>query len=71
MYEEMVPFQNHFLDSVKRIMLQNTVSGILLLKAVKIQSDHDKANGKGLLTYKNYLVLLLLVAAIHNEDSGF
>ena len=71
LYEDMVPIEDHFTDSVKKTMLENTVVGVTSLKSVKNQADHDKAHGRGTLSYDNYLTLLLSAAAVHDAEYSF
>ena len=71
LYKEMVPIEDHFTDSVKKTMLENTVVGVTILKSVKNQADHDKAHGRGTLSYDNYLTLLLSAAAVHDAEYSF
>ena len=71
LYEEMVPFEDHFTNSVKKTLLENTVMGVPILRNVKNQADHDKAHGKAPLSYDNYLTILLSAAATHDADSGY
>ena len=52
------------------VMLENTVIGVPILKSVKNQADHDKAHGRGPLSYDNYITLLLSVAAVHDAENS-
>ena len=71
LYEDIAPIEDHFTDSVKKTMLENTVIGVPILKSIKAQADHNKAHGRGLLSYDNYLILLLSVAAVHDAENSF
>jgi hypothetical protein len=42
LYEKMVQKTDHFPDSVKRIMLENAVAPVDMLRAVKNQADQFK-----------------------------
>lgn len=69
-YEDKIELQDHFSDRLKMTMLQNAVSGIPSLQAVKTQDAHGRAHGKRGLTYDKYLVLLLSAASVYDEKSG-
>ena len=71
LYEQMVSHKDHFTLKVKKIMLQNTVAGIPSLRHVKTQSDHDRAHGRGELSFENYRTLLLSAASTHDSITGF
>ena len=70
LYEKMVPKTDHFPDSVKRIMLENAVAPIEMLRAVKNQADQFKiSNGKDL-TYVEYSKLVLSAASTYDASSS-
>ena len=71
LYEEMVPLADHFTNPVKKVMLQNAVTGVPALKYVKNQSDHDRAYRKDPLSYDKYLTLLLPAIATYDSEKGF
>jgi hypothetical protein len=61
-YEEMIPPENFFSEGIKLTMLQNAVSGVPKLHAVKVQAQYDKVRGLVALNYDNYCTLLLSTA---------
>ena len=69
-YEELVPQSNCFTHNVKIIMLQNTVSGILELNQVKVQSAHNIALGRKPLNFSSYKDLLLSAATTYDATQG-
>ena len=71
LYEDMVSVDDHFTHRIKRVMLQNAVAGVPSLNHVKTVSDHDKAHGKGELSYDSYVNLLLSAASTHDANIGF
>jgi hypothetical protein len=67
-YETLVPLQSALADDVKRIMLQNAVFPIEMLRAVKTHADQHKTIHGVDLTYQQYCGLLLSAAI--NYDGG-
>ena len=61
-YEDMVPRENYFSEGIKLTMLQNAVSGVPELHAVKVQAQYDKVRGLVALDYDKYCTLLLSTA---------
>jgi hypothetical protein len=66
----MVPSDNHFSAAVKLSMLQNAVSGVPELHAVKVQASYDKARGLIALGYEQYCNLLLATASSYDLKNG-
>ena len=50
--EDMLPSKDHFSDSVKMTLLQNTVDAVDDLNQVKLQSAHDVTHGQRRLKYE-------------------
>lgn len=69
-HEDMLPSKDHFSDSVKMTLLQNTVDGVDDLNQVKLQSAHDVTHGQRKLKYEQYKSLLLSAAAAYDTKRG-
>ena len=67
-YETLIPLQSAMSDDMKRIMLQNAVFPIDMLRAVKTQADQHKTIHGVDLNYRQYCDLLLSAAI--NYDGG-
>jgi hypothetical protein len=66
----MVPPDNYFASAVKLLMLQNAVSDVPELHAVKVQASYDKARGLVALSYDQYCNLLLATASNYDLKNG-
>jgi hypothetical protein len=69
-YQDMVPPDNNFASAVKLSMLQNAVSGVPELHAVKVQASYNTARGLVALSYKQYCNLLLATASNYDLKNG-
>jgi hypothetical protein len=59
---------DHFSDGQKRVMLQNSVNGIDELRQVKNTADHMATTSGTMLTYDEYVTLLLSAASAYNDQ---
>ena len=62
LYERQVPISDHFSDGQKRIMLENAVHHVSELRQVKNNADLEKTKTGVVLSYDQYLSLLLSAA---------
>ena len=69
-WEKMVPLKDHFTGPVKKVMLENAVSGVEDLHNVKTAGDREVSHGKPPLTYQQYKSLLLSAASNHDRKLG-
>ena len=70
-YEDMVSYEDHFTNNVKKTLLENVVMGVPILRNVKIQAEHDRVHGKGRLSYDEYFNLLLSAADTYDAETQF
>ena len=69
-YEDLIPIKDHFGNSVKLTLLQNTVATVDTLNQVKLQSAHDVTHGGVELTFSQYKNLLLSATAAYDAKLG-
>jgi hypothetical protein len=68
LYKKQIDVAQHFTDTLKRVMLQNTVHPIEELQTVKIQADQHKMQSGVELTYEQYVRLLTSAASNYDEQ---
>ena len=67
-YEELVPIKDRFSDTINRTMLENAVTGIQDLRAVKDQANQLQVCLGTPITYDKYCSLLLSAALTYNSQ---
>jgi hypothetical protein len=67
-YQDLIPVKDHFSADLKRAMLENAVSQVPELRAIKTQADHAKTQSGKHLTYLQYCSLLASAAQQYDDQ---